>query len=105
MKNSTTKPLPIGPQTQQRAAETEAGKLAKLLNRILYYSDTRQLQVLGSPGALTPNHYLISNALTFVNKDPLPEGLHAVNSHVETEEALRAIRDFLEYKALEEVIP
>jgi hypothetical protein len=92
---------PVGPQTQKKAAQTEPGKLAALLNRVLYSADTKDIEVAQG---YVKKRWVAENEF-YRGEDPLPEGLAAKPNYCTTEELMRAIRDYLEFRSFEEVIP
>lgn len=94
---------PIGPETLKKAGNTQSGKLAAALNRVLYVGDTKTITVnnCNYKGWVTGDEIWRGDA-------PLPDGVPAVghkDCYFETEQLLRAIRDHLEFMALKEVIP
>lgn len=92
---------PVGPQTIRRAAQTQPGKLAALLNRVLYSADARDIEVSKDYKA---KRWVAENEF-FRGEDPLPEGIAAKPNYCTTDELMRAIRDYLEFRSFEEVIP
>jgi hypothetical protein len=98
--------LPVGPQTLKKAANTEAGKLACLLNRVLYVADKRDVQISSEPTAQVKKW--VAPEDVYKGNDPLPSGMPVSeqgSSYCNTEALMRAIRDYLEFKSFEEVIP
>jgi len=104
--------FPVGPRTIERAAQTEAGKLAALLNRLLYHSGSAEIAMKSHTDSSGVGHFTtiaqkyICNVQTFCNKDPLPKGISPCGSgelYFKTESLLLAIRDFLEAAAIREV--
>lgn len=99
---------PVGPKTIERASKTEAGKLAKLLNRLLYCSDYQEVAMKGFAQEkfdIVKKRYVIED-LIYRNEDALPCGIPAAGtggSYVEPGRLLLAIRDHLEAAAIREV--
>lgn len=91
--------FPCGPETRKKAAETEAGKLAILLNDILYVADTQPSEhKYCSPRLVMPTK-LLTHA-------PVPKSIPIDGSnYVDTIQVIRAIRDYLEWVSFQEVIP
>jgi hypothetical protein len=102
---------PVGPKTIERAAATEAGKMAALLNRVLYHSGNADIAMWSSTdnGVAkfeTRTRKYICPENTFRNTDPMPRGVIACgsgNSYFSTEKLMLAIRDYLEAAAIREV--
>lgn len=95
---------PVGPQTRKKAAQTQPGKLAALLNHVLYSADTHKVHVTEHVAV----ERWVAEKMFFIGDDPLPEGLSSpegAESYCETEALMRAIRDYLEFRSFEEVIP
>ena len=98
---------PVGPQAMKRAAQTEPGKLAALLNRVLYSADYRDVPLPGSMGKTEARRWVAEDQV-FKNNDEMPKSVPACGNNAcyfETEALMRAIRDYLEFRSLEEVIP
>jgi hypothetical protein len=103
---------PVGPKTIEQAGKTEAGKLARCLNRVLYHSDNAEIAMKSFTNANGVGHFTtvtrkyICDENTFRNTDPLPKGLAACgcgDSYFETGKLLLLIRDYLEAAAIREV--
>ena len=97
---------PVGPQALKKAAQTEAGKLASLLNRVLYEADSQDIPLKETPSVQVKRW--VAPYEFFKNDDPMPDGIPVAERgamYCETEALMRAIRDYLEFKSLEEVIP
>lgn len=96
---------PIGPKTRQAAANTDAGKLANLLDRVLYSADTTE--IINPKMMDKPMKRWVAEDRVFKSNDPLPSGMKHDESdnHFETKHLMLAIRDYLEFTALKEVIP
>jgi len=101
--------IPCGPETRKKAAKTTPGQLAALLNRVLYSGDYRN--VLEEGWSTQQNKLLrrwVAEDVVYKGDDAIPEGMTRIegrDSYFETEALLRSIRDFLEFKSFEEVIP
>lgn len=98
---------PVGPQTMKRAAQTEPGKLAALLNRVMYSADYRDVPLRGSMSRTEVRRWVAEDQV-FKNEDPMPKSVPACGNNAcyfETEALMRAIRDYLEFRSFEEVIP
>jgi hypothetical protein len=96
---------PAGPETQKKAAKTTPGQLANLLNRLLYDGDYKTVREAGLDRDV---HRWVAPDEVYKGGDAIPEGMAEVEgreSYFETESLLRAIRDYLEFRSLEEVIP
>lgn len=97
---------PIGPETQRKAAATQAGRLANALNRVLYGADTYNVKLRGSSGTI--KRWGTEVRVYAGNGNKLPDGVPASDgndSYFDTEELMRAIRDYLEFQSFVEVIP
>ena len=103
---------PVGPKTIAKAAKTEAGKMAALLNRLLYQSGSAEICMKSRTDSKGIDHFeyrshkYICDVETFRNQDPLPKGLATCGSgqsYFKTESLLLAIRDHLEAAAIREV--
>jgi len=96
---------PVGPKTQAKAAETDPGKLAALLNRLLYEADFREV-VVPSVGPY-PRRIWGCSDMIFKGSDKLPSGMRVEEreNYVNPEVLMRAIRDYLEFCSFAEVIP
>lgn len=98
---------PVGPQTIKRAAQTEPGKLAALLNRVLYSADCSDVTLPGTIGEVKVRRWVAEDQV-FRNEDQMPASVPACGNNAcyfETETLMRAIRDYLEFRSFEEVIP
>jgi hypothetical protein len=104
--------FPVGPRTIEKAAKTEAGKLAAALNRVLYSADNADVMLKsGYDGKgvdkfdVKARRYVCQDKV-FRNDDPLPPGVSPCGNdgkYFETEQLMHAIRDFLESAAIREV--
>jgi len=95
---------PVGPKTQRLAANTQAGRLAALLNRVLYSADVRDVPIIDD----VVKKRWVAEELIYKSDDPFPDGVSAPDSkaaYFKTEDLMRAIRDYLEFRSFEEVIP
>lgn len=92
---------PVGPQTLKKAANTEPGKLAALLNRVLYSADIKDVEIAAGYKAKR----WVAEQEFYRGDASLPPGLQSRENYCETEALMRAIRDYLEFRSLEEVIP
>ena len=104
--------FPVGPKTLDKAAKTEAGKLAAALNRVIYHSDNAETRMLshhgtnGVPEYTIKAHKYVCPDKVFRNQDALPKGVLATGHeghYFETEKLMLAIRDYLEAAAIREV--
>lgn len=104
--------FPVGPKTMEKAAKTEAGKLAAALNRVIYHSDNAEIRMLshlgtnGVPDYTIKAHKYVCPDKVFRNQDALPKGVPATGSggsYFETEQLMLAIRDYLEAASIREV--
>ena len=99
---------PVGPQTQAKAAKTEPGKMAAALNRVLYSADAREVLISNTDPKQGTIKGWVAQVKVFKNNDELPSGVapHGDNGlYFLTEDLMRAIRDYLEFRSFEEVIP
>ena len=103
---------PVGPKTIEKAAKTEAGKLAAAINRVMYHAGSAEICMKsrtdsnGIDHFETRRHKYICEVETFKNEDPLPKGVaacHNRQNYFKTEQLLLAIRDYLEAAAIREV--
>lgn len=103
---------PIGPKTMERAANTEAGKLAAALNRVMYDADNAEVMMKSHTNSdgidqyTTKTRRYVCPDKVFRNKDLLPKGVPAIGNegyYFETERLFLAIRDYLESAAIREV--
>jgi hypothetical protein len=96
---------PVGPITRANAAETDPGKLAALLNQLLYEADFREV-VVPSVGPQSRRIWGCSDMI-FKGSARLPSGMKAEEreNYVNPEVLMRAIRDYLEFCSFAEVIP
>lgn len=104
--------FPVGPKTIEKAAKTEAGKLAAALNRVLYSADNAEiLMKSGKDGkgvdqfTVKVRKYVCEDEV-FRNNDPLPSAVSPCGSgghYFETEQLMIAIRDYLEAAAIRAV--
>lgn len=104
--------FPVGPKTIEKAAKTEAGKLAAALNRVLYSADNADILIKSGYGRngvdkfdIKAHRYVCLDKV-FCNDDPLPSGVSPCGDggkFFETEQLMNAIRDFLEAAAIREV--
>ena len=104
--------FPVGPKTMEKAAKTEAGKLAAALNRVIYHSDDADIGMRshkndnGEWEYTIHTHKYVCPDKVFRNQDALPKGVPATGnggSYFETEQLMLAIRDYLEAAAIREV--
>jgi hypothetical protein len=99
---------PVGPKTIERASKTEVGKLATLLNRVLYSADNMDVMVKGynhDKFDLKMRKFACEDKV-FKNKDPMPKSVPAHpdgDCYFATEQLMFAIRDYLEAAAIREV--
>lgn len=97
---------PIGPETQRKAANTQAGRLASALNRVLYSADTYSVSLPQSSGMI--DRWCAEVRVYNGHSGKLPDGVPAScgnDDYFDTEELMRAIRDYLEFQSFLEVIP
>ena len=103
---------PVGPKTIEKAAKTEAGKMAAALNRVLYHSGSAEICLMsytdsnGIDRFETRCRKYVCNVVTFNDQDPLPKGVPTCENggyYFPTEQLLLAIRDYLEEAAIREV--
>jgi hypothetical protein len=90
---------PVGPETMKEAAKTTPGQLAILLNRVLYMADYK------TTGG---TRRWVAEDVTYKGDDTIPPGMQAIphrDKYFDTEQLMLAIRDYLEFRSLEEVIP
>jgi hypothetical protein len=101
--------FPAGPETQKKAAKTVPGQLAILLNAVLYSGDYRTVLEEGwSKDQKVERRRWVAEDVVYKGNDVIPPGMAKIperDAYFETEELLRSIRDFLEFRAFEEVIP
>jgi hypothetical protein len=101
--------IPCGPETRKKAAKTTPGQLATLLNRVLYSGDYRSVIEPGwSKDHGIEHRRWVAEDVVYKGDDAIPEGMPKIEgreNYFETEALLRSIRDFLEFKSFEEVIP
>lgn len=96
---------PVGPKTRKEAAATQPGRLAAILNKILYNGDFRQVKI--SDHCKEVRHWSTTDTV-YMGDISLPEGVDYIEqgrNSVCPEDVLRAIRDYLEFRSFEEVIP
>jgi len=100
---------PIGPETQKKAAKTVPGQLAILLNQVLYTGDYRTILEEGwSNDKKVERRRWVAEDVVYKGDSVIPPGMAKIperDKYFETEELLRSIRDFLEFRSFEEVIP
>lgn len=95
---------PVGPETQKKAAKTEPGQLAALLNRVLYSADVAEVQISEHHKTMR----WVAEREFYKGDDPVPKSVPVPDRgscYCETESLMRAIRDYLEFRSFEEVIP
>lgn len=100
------KRYPVGPKTLARAAKTEAGKLAELLNRVLYSADNREVREQGFSSDKFDQAKMrwVAEREIYINASALPSRLsESKPQYIETQRLMLAIRDFLEEVAIREV--
>jgi hypothetical protein len=101
--------IPCGPETRKKAANTTPRQLASLLNRVLYSADHKHVLEEGwSKINDKPVRRWVAHDVVYKGDEPIPEGMTKIedkDKYFETEALLIAIRDFLEFKSFEEVIP
>ena len=104
--------FPVGPKTMERAAKTEAGKLAAAINRVMYSANNAEIRMLshlgtnGVPEYTIKAHKYVCPDEVYRNQDALPKGVPPAGSggsYFETEQLMIAIRDYLEAAAIREV--
>ena len=104
--------FPVGQKTIDKAAKTEAGKLAASLNRVMYSADNAEIRMFSHRGTdgvaeyTIKAHKYVCQDVVFRNQDALPKGVRATGhggSYFETEQLMIAIRDYLEAAAIREV--
>jgi hypothetical protein len=103
---------PVGPKTMERAAKTEAGKLAAALSRLMYGSDNADIGMRSHTDSNGVVQYTIHARkyvcpeIVFRNSDELPKGVPAAGHegrYFYSEKLLFAVRDYLEAAAIREV--
>jgi hypothetical protein len=99
---------PIGPKTIEKASKTEAGKLAGLLNRVLYSADNAEVMIkTHSNNFDTKADRYVCQQRVFKGNDLMPSSVtcppHSDGKYFETEKLMLAIRDYLEATAIREV--
>jgi hypothetical protein len=99
---------PIGPKTIEKASKTEAGKLAGLLNRVLYSADNAEVMIkTHSNNCDTKADRYVCQQRVFKGNDLMPTSVtcppHSDGKYFETEKLMLAIRDYLEAAAIREV--
>jgi len=98
---------PVGPKTRKLASETEPGKLASLLNQVLYSTDTADVPLTGSASTMHVKR-LVMPFEVYRGNDPLPCSIPASGSkdqYFKTESLILVIRDYLEFMSFKEIIP
>ncbi len=104
--------FPVGPKTLEKAAKTEAGKLAAALNRVMYQADNADIGMRSHKDAKNEWQYTIHAHKyvcpdkVFRNQDQLPKGVPGCGieeKYFETEKLMISIRDYLEAEAIRAV--
>lgn len=96
---------PVGPETIKLAGRTELGKLAAVLNRVLYSAD--HTEVISKEIPKEELRRWVAPSETYVSiSQELPKGLSRIrNSYIDTQELMLLIRDALEFEAIRKVSP